>query len=431
MRCISVSKKDSFWQYASEGNNRFTCNFCNIEFAGGVSRLKSHLSRIPGRDIVECKQVPDDVQALAVITLGDVNKGNKKRPVTESGSQEESSTSLKQTTITSIFNKKDKDRVDKKVANCIFMNNIPFNVIQTDSFKEMIKAISDFGPGYKEPSYTTLRTKLVVSSRKDVEEYVAEVKSSWAVQGCSIMSDMWTDLNQRSYINLIQSIIDAEEGLRHTVASSTWRDLPYSNNRDCRKVTEIIQNDEFWKEAKEIVVFFEPLIRVLSLVDGDGSTAGYLYEAVERTRTAWRLCCQRNPEKYSRIMELFEDRRTSNMLKVVHAAACYLNPSLMYDKKIRVWWEANGDSMPILQKVAIKILSQPCERNWSAFDAAQTKKRNRLLPEMLETLVYIRVNTLMYSSSVDLELRDRKAINLENLGELVAYSDDGRHDFTN
>ncbi|KAF6151512.1 hypothetical protein GIB67_016324 [Kingdonia uniflora] len=84
-----------------------------------------------------------------------------------------------------------------------------------------------------------------------------------------------------SHFLLIQSIIDAEEGLRHTVASSTWRNLQYSNNRDGRKVIEIIQNDEFWKEAKEIVVFFE----LLRLVDGDGSTAGYLYEAVERIRT--------------------------------------------------------------------------------------------------------------------------------------------------
>ncbi|KAF6173939.1 hypothetical protein GIB67_039890 [Kingdonia uniflora] len=50
---------------------------------------------------------------------------------------------------------------------------------------------------------------------------------------------------------------------------------------------------------------------------------------------------------------------------------------------------------------------------------------------MLETHVYIRVNTLMYFSSVDLELQDRMAINLENLGEVFYYGVDGHHYFTN
>ena len=88
-----------------------------------------------------------------------------------------------------------------------------------------------------------------------------------------------------------------------------------------------------------------------------------------------------------------------------------------------MWWEANGGLVPILKRVAIRILSQPCsasacERNWSAFDAAQTKKRNRLSPDMLEDLVYIRVNSLMLKNSTNFEMHDRKAIDLENIVDL-------------
>lgn len=94
---------------------------------------------------------------------------------------------------------------------------------------------------------------------------------------------------------------------------------------------------------------------------------------------------------------------------------------------VGVWWEMNGGPIPIVRKVAIRILSQPCsasccERNWSAFDAAQTKKRNKLLPTMLEDLVYIRMNSLMLSTSSELETRDRKAIDLEKLGPLPDYA---------
>jgi hAT family C-terminal dimerisation region len=56
-----------------------------------------------------------------------------------------------------------------------------------------------------------------------------------------------------------------------------------------------------------------------------------------------------------------------------------------------------GGAVSVLQKLAIKLLSQPtsssaCERNWSAFDAAHTKKRKRMEPEKLQDLVYVRMN---------------------------------------
>lgn len=98
----------------------------------------------------------------------------------------------------------------------------------------------------------------------------------------------------------------------------------------------------------------------------------------------------------------------------------YINPG--------VWWSQNGGTIPVVQKVAIRILSQPCsasacERNWSAFEAAQTKKRNCLSPDMLEALVSIRMNSKMKTNCANLEKKDTKAINLEELGELPEYED--------
>ena len=88
--------------------------------------------------------------------------------------------------------------------------------------------------------------------------------------------------------------------------------------------------------------------------------------------------------------------------------------------------------MPILQKYAIRILSQPCsssacERHWSAFEAAQTKKRNRLTHEMLDTLVYVRMNTIAIEKYGELEARDLEPINMDNLPELSDYVDPPLH----
>eukprot|EP00253_Pinus_taeda_P011788 PITA_11788 len=50
------------------------------------------------------------------------------------------------------------------------------------------------------------------------------------------------------------------------------------------------------------------------------------------------------------------------------------------------WWRMYGARVPLLQKLAIRILSQTCsssgcERNWSVFEKIHKKKRNRT-PDM-------------------------------------------------
>ncbi|XP_052625070.1 uncharacterized protein LOC111888832 [Lactuca sativa] len=63
-----------------------------------------------------------------------------------------------------------------------------------------------------------------------------------------------------------------------------------------------------------------------------------------------------------------------------------------------IWWRSYGIDTPLLQNFAIKVLSQtcsasPCERNWSTFDNLHSKKRNCLLQQKLNDLVFIQYNT--------------------------------------
>ena len=61
------------------------------------------------------------------------------------------------------------------------------------------------------------------------------------------------------------------------------------------------------------------------------------------------------------------------------------------------WWKFFGYDVPVLQKLAIRILSQTasssgCERNWSVFERIHTKIRNRLEHQRLNDLVYVHYN---------------------------------------
>ena len=76
-------QRDQFWEHAKKENGRFKCNYCEQDFSGGASRIKSHLAGVRGHDIVACNAVPQDVQKKAQATLkkreAQVTQGTNKK----------------------------------------------------------------------------------------------------------------------------------------------------------------------------------------------------------------------------------------------------------------------------------------------------------------------------------------------------------------
>ncbi|KAF9602640.1 hypothetical protein IFM89_030528 [Coptis chinensis] len=158
-------------------------------------------------DVVGCTLVPEDVQAEAVLLVKEKERPNKKLKTGEvqhEGTHHDFS-ALRQTTVPSMCDKKDKEHVDHALGHFFFDNNIAFNVIQSQSFIDFCIALSNYGSGFKVPSYSTLRTKLVQNAKAEVVEYVSQVKNSCSQIGssCTLMSDGWTDLKGRCFINMI------------------------------------------------------------------------------------------------------------------------------------------------------------------------------------------------------------------------------------
>ncbi|KAF6165807.1 hypothetical protein GIB67_012704 [Kingdonia uniflora] len=172
--------------------------------------------------------------------------------------------------------------------------------------------------------------------------------------------------------------------------------------------------------VKEVIFTLDPLIKVLRLVDGRGSTAGYLYEAMEKATVEFEQNRNSDPLKYSKLVKLYELKRDGHILHKIHAVAAFLNPSFMYDGKFTYEQTDVKDDMNyivermvhpsewtiLLQSsyftmVAFRILSQPYSSiaygtNWSAYDVAQTKKINEESDNILEDLIYTTLNTKIW-----------------------------------
>ncbi|KAH1241478.1 hypothetical protein GmHk_07G019060 [Glycine max] len=68
----------------------------------------------------------------------------------------------------------------------------------------------------------------------------------------------------------------------------------------------------------------------------------------------------------------------------------------------KTWWVMHESSTPILQKVALKLLVQPCsssccERNWSTYSFIHSLKRNKMDPKRAEDLVFVHSNLRILS----------------------------------
>ena len=78
------------------------------------------------------------------------------------------------------------------------------------------------------------------------------------------------------------------------------------------------------------------------------------------------------------------------------------------------WWEMAAGGVSELRQVAMGVLSKTtsasaCERNWSAFDAVRTPKRNRLHHTTLTDLVHVRINLRLQQKRDDLKFTDTVA----------------------
>ncbi|KAL5153357.1 hypothetical protein HKD37_19G052923 [Glycine soja] len=68
----------------------------------------------------------------------------------------------------------------------------------------------------------------------------------------------------------------------------------------------------------------------------------------------------------------------------------------------KAWWLVHDINAPILQKIALKLLAQPCsssccERNWSTYSFIHSLKRNKMTPHRAEDLVFVHSNLRLLS----------------------------------
>ncbi|KAM3351539.1 hypothetical protein ACQJBY_023483 [Aegilops geniculata] len=99
--------------------------------------------------------------------------------------------------------KEQKDEVDGHVADFLYENCLPLNIIHSRSWEILLESVGQYGSDYITPSYHDVRVPLLEKAKLKTDTLKAKHQKAWKEYGCTLMSDGWTDMSGRHLINFL------------------------------------------------------------------------------------------------------------------------------------------------------------------------------------------------------------------------------------
>nr|KAJ0214155.1 hypothetical protein LSAT_V11C400201400 [Lactuca sativa] len=235
---LKRKSNDPGWEYAVCVNpkklERVKCILCNKEMDGGINRLKQHIAQIKG-NVSSCPKATKNDQIKCRDALLD-NRNKKKGRSSDNETitidddlMEDSFGSMKakrsfgpmdrfpntinpqdvsnmgkskQENMSNAIRKEHMVRVKEYICRWAYECAIPFHAFEKDSFKIMLEAVGQFGRGAPPPTRYEMGETYF---KKEVERTInllTPYKDEWKSNGCSIMTDAWSDRKRRSIMSL-------------------------------------------------------------------------------------------------------------------------------------------------------------------------------------------------------------------------------------
>ncbi|KAH1198446.1 hypothetical protein GmHk_18G052024 [Glycine max] len=264
-----------------------------------------------------------------------------------------------------------------------------------------------------------------------------------------------------STIVILKRFKQLKKGLQEMVISDQWSSYREDDVAKAKFVKDTLLDDKWWDNVDYILSFTSTIYDVLRRTDTEASSlhlknAIYQYERKEEskgstfyevvhsilidrwTKSSTHIHClahSLNPRYYSHEWLSEDSNRVpphQDMELIRERLKCFKRFFLDVDVRRKVniefanfsdgregfddldslndrgqmdpkaWWLVHGINAPILQKVALKLLAQPCsssccERNWSTYSFIHSLKRNKMAPLRAEDLVFVHSNLRLLS----------------------------------
>jgi len=130
----------------------------------------------------------------------------------------------------------------------------------------------------------------------------------------------------------MQSMMEKNDCLRKMVVDSKWYDLPEVKTKKGKDATATVLNMQFWRNVSLCLKVFEPLVKVLRLVDGDVKPSmGYVYGELLKAKKEIKESFGNVEKNYRDVMAIVDKKMKNRLDCPLHVAAYLLNPYYSYN----------------------------------------------------------------------------------------------------
>jgi len=129
----------------------------------------------------------------------------------------------------------------------------------------------------------------------------------------------------------LESILEKKDQLRKMMVHSKRDGLREVSSKKGKAATATMMNPEFWKEVKMCLKVFEPLVKVLRLVDGDVKPSmGFLYGELVKAKREIKQVYGNVESRYKDVMAIIDKKMEGRLNSALHLSAYLLNPHYSY-----------------------------------------------------------------------------------------------------
>ncbi|KAL2943243.1 LexA repressor [Bienertia sinuspersici] len=96
----------------------------------------------------------------------------------------------------------EREAVDMKIKRCLCVNAIPFNVLRSPMWQEMVYATNNAPKSYKGPLSEKAGKSLLDECKRGIKKDMISMRDTWYTHGMSIVSDGWSNCKHNQLINV-------------------------------------------------------------------------------------------------------------------------------------------------------------------------------------------------------------------------------------
>ena len=129
----------------------------------------------------------------------------------------------------------------------------------------------------------------------------------------------------------LNSMLEKKNQLKQMVVHSRWDQLKDVKSKKGKDATATILSPAFWKDVKICLSVFEPLFKVLRLVDGDVKPSmGFLFGELIKAKREIKEACGNVESRYKEIIAIIDKKMKERLDSPLHLTAYLLNPYYSY-----------------------------------------------------------------------------------------------------